>query len=93
MNKFPIVALVLLLAGMALVLNSSGILCPFAGDSSSCKANGNCTGNCGANCGENGTCPNAATCAQNISSEENCSALGSCPVKAASTGKGCCSGR
>jgi len=89
MNKFPIVALVLLLAGMALILNSSGISCPFAGDNSSCKVNENCTGNCG----DNGTCPNGAACAQNISSEENCSALGSCPVKAASVGKGCCSGR
>jgi len=41
MNKFPIVALVLLLAGMAMVLNCSGISCPFAGDNSTCKVNGN----------------------------------------------------
>ena len=46
MNKFPIVALVLLMAGMALVLNSAGISCPFAGDNSTCQVNGNCTGNC-----------------------------------------------
>jgi hypothetical protein len=86
MNKFPIVALVLLLAGMALVLNSSGISCPFAGENSSCKLNGNCTGNCSENCSENCTCPNDAACAQNSISEENCSALGACPVKVASSG-------
>ena len=84
MNKYPIVALVLLLAGMALVLNSSGISCPFAGENSSCQVNGTCSGNCGENC----TCPNDAAYAQNNSTEENCSALGSCPVKAASTGNG-----
>jgi len=93
MNKFPIVALVLLMAGMALVLNCSGISCPFAGDNSTCQVNGNCTGNCSVNGSENCTCPNGAVCAQNNSTEENCSALGSCPVKAPSTGIGCCSGR
>ena len=97
MNKYPIVALVLLLAGMALILNSTGISCPFAGENSSCQVNGTCSGNCGINCGGNGSgnciCPNGATCAQNNSSEENCSALGSCPVKSESTGNGCCSGR
>jgi len=85
MNKYPIVALVLLLAGMALVLNSAGISCPFAGENGSCRVNGNCSGNCGincgGNCGENCTCPNGATGAQNNSTQENCSALGSCPVK------------
>jgi hypothetical protein len=97
MNKYPIVALVLLLAGMALILNSAGISCPFAGENSSCQVNGSCSGNCGTNCGGNGSgnciCPNGATCAQNNSTIENCSALGSCPVKAASTGNGCGSGR
>ncbi|MCK9565608.1 MAG: hypothetical protein M0Q43_06120 [Methanothrix sp.] len=87
MNKYPIVALVLLLAGMALILNSYGIFCPFAGDNSSCLANGNCAGNCSENCGENCTCPIDAAGAQNNSTEENCSALGSCPVKAASTNR------
>jgi hypothetical protein len=89
MNKYPIVALVLLLAGMALVLNSSGISCPFAGENSSCQVNGNGSGNCGlncslncsGNCSENGTCSNGATAPQNNSTEENCTALGSCPVK------------
>jgi len=90
MNKYPIVALVLLMAGMALVLNSSGISCPFAGSNSS---NGNCTGNCSLNSSENCICPNDAACAQNNSSEENCTALGSCPVKAASAAKGGCIGR
>jgi hypothetical protein len=88
MNKLPIVALVLLLAGMALVLNSYGISCPFAGENSSCKVNGNCTGNCSENC----ICPNDASCAQNNSTEENCTALGSCPVKASEI-KGGCTGR
>ena len=77
MNKIQIVALVLLLAGIA-------PSCPFAGDNSTCMINGNCTGNCSENCGENCAFPNDAACAQNNSSEENCSALGSCPVKAAS---------
>ncbi|MBN1236325.1 MAG: hypothetical protein JW999_09815 [Methanotrichaceae archaeon] len=84
MNKYPIVALILLLAGIALVVNSSGISCPFAGENSSCRVNGNCTGNCSANgsgnYSENCTCPRDAACAQNNTSEENCSALGSCPV-------------
>ena len=95
MNKYPIVALVLLLAGMALALNSAGISCPFAGENSSCQVNGNDSGKCGTNCGGIGSgnciCPNGASGnsgAQNNSSEENCSALGSCPVKAASTGNG-----
>ncbi|MEI8004331.1 MAG: hypothetical protein WCG94_08325 [Methanothrix sp.] len=85
MNKYPIVALVLLLAGMALVLNSSGISCTLAGDNSSCRVNGNGSENC--------ICPNGTVCSQNNSSEQNCSALGACPVKAASTRKGCCAGR
>ncbi|MHB8120058.1 MAG: hypothetical protein ACYDHX_15280 [Methanothrix sp.] len=81
MNKYPIVALVLLMAGMALVLNCAGISCPFAGDNSSCQVNGNCAANCGGNGSGNCICPNDAAFAQNNSSEENCSALGSCPVK------------
>lgn len=99
MNKTLIVSLVLLFAGIALALNSFGVSCPFAGDNSSCLVNGNsagnCSGNCIGNCGENCVCPNGAGYVQNNSSEENCSALGSCPVKAkaASTGLGCCSGR
>jgi hypothetical protein len=83
MNKFPIVALVLLMAGMTLVLNCSGISCPFAGDNSTCQVNGNCSVNGSGNC----TCPNGSVCSLNNSSEENCSALGSCPVKAPSNGK------
>jgi hypothetical protein len=88
MNKYQIVALILLLAGIAVVLNPTGISCPFAEDNSTSQVNGNCTGNCTANCGAKAICPNGATCSQNISSEENCSQLGSCPVKAASTGNG-----
>jgi len=91
MNKYPIVALVLLLAGIALILNCASISCPF-GENSVCQVNGSCSGNCGANCGancginsggncgENCICPNGVTDAQN-NSKENCSALGSCPVK------------
>ncbi|MDD1748390.1 MAG: hypothetical protein LUO89_00790 [Methanothrix sp.] len=93
MKKFPIVALALLLAGMAMALNSSGISCSLAGDNSSCKVNGNCTGNCTGNGSENCICPSGAACTQNNSTEENCSALGSCPIGAASAGKGCCAGR
>lgn len=94
MNKYPIVALVLLLAGIALLLNSAGISCPFSGDNSSCQSKesgsincgancGNCAGNCSGNCTGNGICPNEPACAQNNSNstEENCAALGSCPVK------------
>jgi len=92
MNKHPIAALVLLLAGMALVLNSSGISCPFAEDNSSCKANVNCTGICTGNGSEN--CISSCGAAYpNNSAGENCSVLGACPVKAASTGRGCCAVR
>ncbi|MDD2756446.1 MAG: hypothetical protein PHS80_13095 [Methanothrix sp.] len=90
MNKYPIVALVLLLAGVALILNCASISCSFSGDSGLCQVNGSCSGNCGANCGgncgENCTCPNAVTGIQNNSTEDNCSALGSCPIKALSAG-------
>jgi hypothetical protein len=92
MNKYPIVVLVLLLAGIALILNCASISCPFAGDEGSCQVNGSCSGNCGincsGNCGENCTCSNADAGIQNNSTEENCSALGSCPIKALSTGEG-----
>jgi len=74
MNKYPIVVLVLLLGGIALILN--------------CASSGNCGINCSGNCGENCTCPNADPGIQNNSTEENCSALGSCPIKALSTGEG-----
>lgn len=91
MNKYPIVAMVLLLAGIALMLNCiscTSISCPFSGDDRSCHATenssiscgGNC-GNCSGNCTGNCTCPNGPAGAQNDSTEENCTALGSCPVK------------
>ena len=93
MNKYPIVALVLLLAGIALILNCASISCPFAGDEGSCQVNGSCSGNCGincsGNCGGNCTCPNGVTDAQNNSTGENCSVLGSCPIKAQSTRDSC----
>ncbi len=81
MNKYPIVALVLLLAGIALVLNSAGISCPFAGENRACQVNGSYGEDRGINCGENCTGPNGSAGTQNNSTQENCSALGSCPVK------------
>ena len=74
MNKFPIVAIFLLLVGLALTLNSNSISCPFAGENNSCMVNGTCIENC--------TCPNDAACAQNCPAAQNCSEFGACPVDA-----------
>jgi hypothetical protein len=85
MNKYPIVVWILLLVGGALMLNSAGVSCPFSEDRSPCcekeSCSGNCSLNCPGNCSLNSTCPNEATAATNNSTQENCSALGSCPVK------------
>ncbi len=86
MNKVLIVALVLLLAGLAMSISPSGLFSSLAGDNSSCGMKENCTGNCSVNCSENcsKSCisPNNAARANNNSSQQSCSALGPCPVKA-----------
>ncbi|HPS90962.1 MAG TPA: hypothetical protein PKV33_02290 [Methanothrix sp.] len=92
MNKHPIVALILLLAGTALILNGAGVSCPFSEDRSSCcgkeSCSGNCSLNCLGNCSLNGTCPNEPAVATNNATQENCTALGSCPVKVQSANNG-----
>lgn len=85
MNKYPIVVWILLLAGIALILNSAGVSCPFSEDGSTCRekesCSGNCSLNCPGNCSLNGTCPHEVTLVTNNATQENCTALGSCPVK------------
>jgi len=70
-NKYAILALVLLLAGLALIASPGGV-CPVSAEGSPCLG--------GSGDGENCT---GTHCALNNSSQSNCSTTGSCPVKKA----------
>ncbi|HNX39717.1 MAG TPA: hypothetical protein PKK11_03970 [Methanothrix sp.] len=79
-NKHLVLALVLLLAGLAVIANSAGV-CPFSAEGVSCQAGSSdsekCTGdhaNCSANC-------TGTHCALNNSSQSNCTTAESCPVE------------
>src|SRR5512135_2253243 len=97
MKRFGIVALVLLLTGVAISLSVSGVPCPMGEENSSCMINGTCSENCTCpnkeNCTDNCSCLNNSTCAVNGCNyqnctcpssgncAQNCSGSGPCPVK------------
>jgi hypothetical protein len=96
MNRFIIFALILLLTGLAMALDPSGIFSSLTAGGSSCWMSENCTRNCSENCSKNCSkdciSQNNATCPHKILTEQNCSVPGPCPIRALQE-NGRCTGR